>query len=212
MSTASAFCGGNSIRSQLQSRGITHEPVLDAMSRVPRQAFVPSEMVDQAYGDHPLPIGYGQTISQPYIVAVMTLLLDVDSDSTVLEVGTGSGYQAAVLAEIVGHLYSIEIVPELYHQAKERLTRLGYENITLVYGDGYLGIPGHAPYDGIVVTCAPDHVPKSLTDQLGEGGRLVIPVGQSDAFQVLWLLEKRRGRIRSRRITEVAFVPMTGDH
>jgi len=200
------------IDSQLRSRGITDERVLDAMSRVPRHAFVPLESVPEAYGDHPLPIGYGQTISQPYIVAVMSSLLQVDDRSKVLEVGTGSGYQAAVLAHLVDHLYTIEIVPALYYQAKDRLGRLGYGNISVVQGDGYLGLPEHAPYDGIVVTCAPDHVPGALTDQLVDGGHMVIPIGTSDGLQVLWVIENENGRIRSRRVTEVAFVPMTGEH
>jgi protein-L-isoaspartate(D-aspartate) O-methyltransferase len=200
------------IESQIKGRGIQDEDVLRAMETVERHQFVPPEYAAQAYDDRPLPIGYGQTISQPYIVAVMSELLHLRSDSRVLEVGTGSGYQAAILAEIVQAVYTVEIVPELCQAARERLARLGYDRVQVLCGDGYLGWPECAPYDAIIVTCAPDHIPQPLVDQLVDGGRMVIPVGPSGAFQTLWLVQRKGAEILSSQIMGVAFVPLTGKH
>ncbi len=200
------------IESQIQGRGVKDEDVLRAMAKVPRHEFVPPEYLHEAYADHPLPIGYGQTISQPYIVAVMTELLRLRSTDKVLEIGTGSGYQAAILAEIVQEVYSVEIIEPLYLQAKERLERLGYKNIHLKCGDGYYGWEEHAPYDAIIVTCAPDHIPQPLVNQLADGGRMVIPVGPPGSYQVLWLVERQGDKIKTERIMGVAFVPLTRKH
>jgi protein-L-isoaspartate(D-aspartate) O-methyltransferase len=197
------------IESQIQGRGVKDEDVLRAMAKVPRHEFVPPEYLHEAYADHPLPIGYGQTISQPYIVAVMTELLRLRATDKVLEIGTGSGYQAAILAEIVQEVYSVEIIEPLYRQAKERLERLGYTNIHLKCGDGYYGWEEHAPYDAIIVTCAPDHIPQPLVNQLADGGRMVIPVGPPGSYQVLWLVERQGDKIKTERIMGVAFVPLT---
>jgi protein-L-isoaspartate(D-aspartate) O-methyltransferase len=185
--------------------------VLDAMRRVPRHRFVPDRLRGRAYENRPLPIGEGQTISQPLIVALMTHLLDLDRDDRVLEIGTGSGYQAAVLAELAGEVFSIEIVEPLGKQAAEVLAELGYGGIRLRIGDGYLGWPESAPFDAIIVTCAPDHVPGPLREQLAEGGRLVIPVGEAGTVQQLILEEKREGRLIRREVLDVRFVPMTGE-
>jgi len=198
------------VSTQIRDMGVADRDVLRTMESVPRHAFVPSEYLDRAYGDHPLPIGYGQTISQPYIVAVMTELLDPDPTDRVLEVGTGSGYQAAILADLVAEVYTIEIVPELCAQAGERLDALGYENVHTLCGDGYYGWEEHAPYDGIIVTCAPDHIPQPLVNQLADGGRMVIPVGPPGSYQVLWLIERDGDEIRSERVMGVVFVPLTG--
>jgi protein-L-isoaspartate(D-aspartate) O-methyltransferase len=166
--------------------------------------------VERAYDDSPLPIGYNQTISQPYIVALMTDLAQLTPQSKVLEVGTGSGYQAAILAEIVGEVYSIEIIEPLAASVTERLARLGYKNVNVKHGDGYLGWPEHAPFDAIVVTAGADHVPPPLIEQLKPGGRMVIPVGQLPGQQSLWLIEKSMdGTIIQRQIAPVAFVPLT---
>jgi protein-L-isoaspartate(D-aspartate) O-methyltransferase len=189
------------------------EDVMSAMGRVPRHEFVPSDLRHHAYDNRPLPIGEGQTISQPYIVALMTDLLACDADATVLEVGTGSGYQAAVLAEIVRHVYTIEIVPELGERARDTLERLGYTNVTVRIGDGYLGWPEHAPFDGIIVTAAPTDVPPPLIEQLKVGGRMVIPVGEPWTGQSLMLLEKLPdGTLSRKNVLPVAFVPLTGPH
>jgi protein-L-isoaspartate(D-aspartate) O-methyltransferase len=189
------------------------ESVLQAMMRVERHEFVPEKSRSQAYRNHPLPIGHGQTISQPYIVAVMTDLLKISPDHTVLEIGTGSGYQAAVLAELVERVYSIEIVEPLAHQVKERLARLGYSNITTRLGDGYFGWEQHAPFDSIIVTAAASHVPPPLVTQLKPGGRMVIPVGGPFQVQYLLLIEKDlQGEVTSRQIAAVRFVPLTGGH
>jgi len=189
------------------------ETVLQAMNRVERHRFVPSGAVRDAYANHPLPIGHGQTISQPYIVALMTDLLDLDPNDTVLEIGTGSGYQAAVLAELVEQVYSIEIIEPLARQAKERLADLGYANITTRLGDGYFGWEEHAPFDAIIVTAAASHVPPPLIEQLEPGGRMVIPVGSRFLTQYLLLIEKDAdGDVHSRQITAVRFVPLTGGH
>ncbi|MEE4217607.1 MAG: protein-L-isoaspartate(D-aspartate) O-methyltransferase [Xanthomonadales bacterium] len=189
------------------------ESVLQAMMRVRRHEFVPAASRSQAYRNHPLPIGYGQTISQPYIVALMTDLLELSAGDTVLEIGTGSGYQAAVLAELVDRVYSIEIVEPLANQVKERLSRLGYENVTTRLGDGYYGWEEHAPFDAIVVTAAASHVPPPLIAQLKPGGRMVIPVGGQFMTQYLLLIAKdKEGEVTSRQITAVRFVPLTGSH
>ncbi|HEX6144110.1 MAG TPA: protein-L-isoaspartate(D-aspartate) O-methyltransferase [Geminicoccaceae bacterium] len=187
--------------------------VADAMRSVPRHAFVPEEERDAAYENRPLPIGYGQTISQPFIVGLMSDLLDVGPGDTVLEVGTGSGYQAAVLAPLVERVYSIEIVPELGEGAEERLAALGYTNVETRVGDGYYGWPEAAPFDGIIVTAAASHVPPPLVEQLEPGGRMVIPVGSAFFNQQLMLVEKTPdGRITTRQLLPVRFVPFTGEH
>jgi len=186
--------------------------VRDAMLKVPRHEFVPSEMRRWAHDNRPLPIGNGQTISQPTIVAMMSDLIAVGAGDTVLEVGAGSGYQAAVLAEICGHVHTIEIVPELARTARKRLDALGYDNVTVYEGDGYLGVPDHAPYAGIIVTAAPEHVPPALIEQLAPGGRLVIPVGRQGWTQSLTVVKKSRdGRVTRREVLPVRFVPLTRD-
>lgn len=190
-----------------------NEAILQAMMRVERHEFVPEGSRSHAYRNHPLPIGYGQTISQPYIVALMTDLLELSTDDTVLEIGTGSGYQAAVLAELVERVYSIEIVEPLAKQVEERLSRLGYDNVTTRLGDGYYGWEEHAPFDAIIVTAAASHVPPPLIAQLKPGGRMVIPVGGQFMTQYLLLIEKdENGEVTSRQITAVRFVPLTGSH
>jgi len=200
------------VREQLESpgRGITNARVLEVMSRVPRHEFVPVESRSHAYEDRPLPIGYGQTISQPYIVAFMTEYLDPRPTDRVLEIGTGSGYQAAVLSELVAEVYTIEIVESLADRASEDLSRLAYTNVHVKAGDGYRGWPDEAPFDSIIVTCAPDSVPQPLVDQLAPGGRMIIPVGQIWE-QHLVLLEKEGGRLEQRSVLPVRFVPMTGE-
>ena len=196
------------VEQQIRRRGIRDQRILDAMRRVERHLFVPSEFRDQAYEDYPLPIGEGQTISQPYIVALMTSLLEVDEDARVLEIGTGCGYQAAVLAELVAEVHTVEILPELAEEAEERLARLGYKNVHVHRADGHLGWPEAAPYDGILVTAAPLEIPPALIEQLRMGARLVIPVG--GFFQDLMLVTCRPDGIRKRNVTAVRFVPMTG--
>ena len=187
--------------------------VLAALGEVQRHEFVPRSRWSEAYANHPLPIGHGQTISQPYIVALMTDLVDPQPGDAVLEVGTGSGYQAAVLAKLVDRVYSIEIVEPLATQAAERLERLGYGNVTTKLGDGYYGWEEHAPFDSIVVTAAASHVPPPLIAQLKPGGRMVIPVGGRFAVQYLLLVEKSlTGEIVTRQVTAVRFVPLTGEH
>lgn len=200
------------VESQMRSRGVKDEDVLRAMETVPRHEFVLPEYLSRAHADIPLPIGFGQTISQPYIVAVMTEMLRLRPDSKVLEVGTGSGYQAAILAELTSRVYTIEVIEELCQQAMQRLARLGYRNVQVECGDGYYGWEDHAPYDAIIVTCAPDHIPQPLVNQLADGGRMVIPVGPPGAYQVLWLVERRGEEVKSRRMMGVAFVPLTGVH
>jgi protein-L-isoaspartate(D-aspartate) O-methyltransferase len=189
------------------------DEVLATLGRVERHLFVPPGQVRYAYENRPLPIGHGQTISQPYIVALMTDLLDPEESDVVLEVGTGSGYQAAVLAELVDHVYSIEIIEPLATSADDRLERLGYDNVTTKLGDGYYGWEEHAPFDSIVVTAAASHVPPPLIEQLKPGGRLVIPVGGRFMTQLLLLLEKGDdGEVVTRQIGAVRFVPLTGEH
>jgi len=192
------------------ARGVTNPTVVAAMRTVPRHSFVPDEYLDQAYADHPLPIGYGQTISQPYIVALMTEWLELEPDDRVLEIGTGSGYQAAVLAEIVDEVYSIEIVPELAASATERLAALGYDNVVATQGDGYFGWEEHASYDAIIVTAAPDHLPQPLVGQLKEGGYIVIPIGPTGGFQSLWRFTKTGDELKAENLGGVSFVPLTG--
>jgi len=200
------------VRQQIAARGIRDERVLAAMREIPRHRFVPESQRAAAYGDHPLPIGEGQTISQPYIVALMTELVAPTASDRALEVGTGSGYQAAVLSRLVEHVYTVEIVEPLARSAARTLTDLGYENVTVRAGDGYAGWPEHAPFDIIVVTAAPDHLPQPLIDQLAPGGRMVVPVGPPGAVQSLELIEKGAGNEVSRRsITPVRFVPLTRD-
>lgn len=195
------------VETQIISRGIKDQQVIEAMLTVERHLFVPSEYASQAYGDFPLPIGEGQTISQPYIVALMTEVLQLNKNSKVLEIGTGSGYQAAVLATICDSVYSIEIYESLAKQASNLLAVLGYDNVKVKSGDGYAGWAEESPFDAIIVTCAPTRVPQALQDQLAEGGRLVIPVGELHN-QELVLYEKRDGKFRKKNIVAVRFVPM----
>jgi protein-L-isoaspartate(D-aspartate) O-methyltransferase len=199
------------VENDIKGAGIMNEDVLQAMRNVPRHKFVPDEYLDQAYEDHPLPIGYGQTISQPYIVAWMTELLELQPGEKVLEIGTGSGYQAAILAEL-GYVdvYSIEIVPELAESAATRLQDLGYTNVQVKQGDGYFGWPEYAPFDAIIVTAAPDHLPAPLAEQLAEGGRIVIPIGPPGLYQSLWKFVHEDGELKAYNMGGVAFVPFTG--
>ncbi|NLF13214.1 MAG: protein-L-isoaspartate(D-aspartate) O-methyltransferase [Anaerolineaceae bacterium] len=200
------------VERQIRRRGVTDQDVLDAMERVPRHEFVPSQYRPQAYADHPLPIGFGQTISQPYIVALMTQLLELKPGHRVLEVGTGSGYQAAILGEIVAEVYTVEIIEALAIQARERLARLGCGNVWVRCGDGYFGWEEHAPYDAIVVTAAAREIPPPLLAQLKDGGKLVVPVGPPGGYQTLWEISKKKTRFNKRNVTGVLFVPLTGDH
>ena len=176
---------------------------------MPRHEFVPEKIRSEAYEDHPLPIGHGQTISQPYIVAFMTEKLAPKPTDRLLEIGTGSGYQAAILAELVKEVYTIEIVEPLAERAKADLARLNYTNVFVKAGDGYQGWPKKAPFDAIIVTCAPEQIPQPLIDQLKEGGRMIIPVGPTDGVQELWLLEKKSGKVEQKAVLQVRFVPMT---
>ena len=195
------------VETQIRNRGVTNPEVLNAMKKVPRHQFIPKEYQDEAYNDYPLPIGYGQTISQPFIVAYMSEAVRPNSKKKALEIGTGSGYQAAVLAEIVDKVYTIEIVPELARESADRLKNMGYDNVICKYGDGYQGWPDYAPFDIIVVTAAPEKIPQPLIDQLAEGGRLIIPVGPANAVQELVLVIKRNGKTETRRLSFVRFVP-----
>ncbi len=190
-------------------RGIKDERVLAAMRTVPRHEFVPDDVRFSAYDDRPLPIGHGQTISQPFIVAFMTEQLKPQPTDKVLEIGTGSGYQAAILSGLVKEVFTIEIVEPLAKRAEADLRRLNYTNVFVKAGDGYKGWPEHAPFDAIIVTCAPDQVPQSLVEQLKEGGRMVIPVGPDGGVQELYLLEKHGGEVRRKSVLPVRFVPMT---
>ncbi|RKY36285.1 MAG: protein-L-isoaspartate O-methyltransferase [Candidatus Omnitrophota bacterium] len=194
------------VKEQIIARGIKDERVIKAMLKVERHKFVPEGLRWLAYQDRPLPIGYGQTISQPYIVALMTELLGVKGDEKVLEIGTGSGYQAAILAEIVKEVYTIEILEPLAKEAEAKLKNLGYENIKVKCGDGFLGWPEYAPFDCIIVTCAPEEIPHPLIEQLKEGGRMVVPVGK--LWQELKLILKEDGKIKVIDIVPVRFVPM----
>ena len=198
------------VQRQLRSRDIRDPRVLEAMGRVERHRFAAAEFQDQAYDDHPLPIGHGQTISQPYIVALMTQLVRPKPGDRALDIGTGSGYQAAILAEVCKEVYSIEIVKPLADEAAKRLADLGYKNVTVRAGDGYRGWPEHAPFDVIIVAASPRHIPQPLIDQLAPGGRLVLPVGGYP--QDLTLVEKQKdGTTRQRNVAPVLFVPMTGE-
>ena len=194
----------------IRRAGITNEDVLRAMRSVRRHKFIPVESLNKAYENHPLPIGYGQTISQPYIVAVMTELLALKPGEKVLEIGTGSSYQAAILAELQADIYTIEIIPELARKAVELMKELGYAKVHIKEGDGYFGWSEFAPFDAIIVTAAPDHVPTPLVEQLAEGGRLVIPIGLPWSYQVLWKYEKKAGELKGYDMGGVCFVPFTG--
>lgn len=196
------------VASQIEARGIKDPVVLQAMRTVPRHLFVPASQASEAYSDRPLPIGYNQTISQPFIVAYMTDLARPAKGKKALEIGTGSGYQAAVLAEIVDTVYTIEIVPELARESAARLKILGYGNIIVRYGDGYKGWPEKGPFDILLVTAAADHIPEPLKEQLAEGGRLVMPVGDPATVQQLIVLTKRKGKITEQRLEPVRFVPL----
>ncbi len=196
------------VATQIEARGIQDKNVLNAMRRVPRHEFIPEPLRAMAYADRPVPIGEEQTISQPYIVALMTELAEVQPGEKVLEIGTGSGYQAAILAELTQQVYTIEILPALAHRAQETLERLGYTGVQSRVGDGYLGWPEEAPFDAILVTAAPDHVPQPLVDQLAEEGILIIPVGPEGAIQELQRLRKRHGKLSTEKVIPVVFVPL----
>lgn len=199
------------VEEDLRGRDITDERVLEAMGRVPRHRFVDRSLWNEAYADHPLPIGEGQTISQPYVVALMTQALRLNGTERVLEIGTGSGYQAAILAEIVEEVYTVEIRERLAREAERRLQELGYTNVHVLYADGYFGWKEYAPYDAIIVTCAVNHIPPSLIDQLKDGGRLILPLGSTAYYQTLTLIYKRGDELTSEYITSVLFVPMIGE-
>jgi protein-L-isoaspartate(D-aspartate) O-methyltransferase len=205
-----ATSAGAMVEKQLRPRGIDDPRVLRVMAKVPREKFVAKEVEKSAYDDRPLPIGFGQTISQPYIVAFMTQALKPKPTDRILEIGTGSGYQAAVLGELVAEVYTIEIVRPLAQRAATVLHALGYKNVLVKGGDGYKGWPEHAPFDSIIVTAAPDHIPPPLVEQLKEGGRMVIPVGKTFAQQ-LKVLEKRGGVVKETAVIPVKFVPLTRD-
>ncbi len=197
----------NMVESQIKRRGISDENVLAAMNKVERHLFVPKEYLKKAYEDSPLPIGEGQTISQPYIVAFMTEILKLDKTKKVLEIGTGSAYQAAVLSEVAGKVFTIELIESLGKKAKTLLKNLDYNNVEVKIGDGYLGWKKHAPFDAIIVTCSPTHIPEKLKEQLAEGGLMIIPVGQRFS-QELILLKKKNGKIKQTDVIAVRFVPM----
>jgi protein-L-isoaspartate(D-aspartate) O-methyltransferase len=197
------------VETQMRARDITDERVLAAMETVPRHDFVLPETIGQAYADHPLPIGYGQTISQPYIVALMTQMLELQSGDTALEIGTGSGYQAAVLAELTDQVYTIEIIPELAQGARVTLDRLGYDYVVSRQADGYWGWEQYAPFNVIIVTAAPDHVPQPLLNQLADGGRMVIPVGPPGGYQSLWVITREGDEFHNFNWGGVRFVPFT---
>ena len=197
------------VEEQIEARGISDSRVLEAMRRVPRHEYIPPEYRASAYSDRPLPIGLNQTISQPYIVALMTELVGPEPDDRLLEIGTGSGYQAAVAAELVAEVYSIEIVPELARTATGRLERLGVSNVWVREGDGYLGWPEHSPFDGILVTAGAEEIPQPLIEQLRPGARMVIPVGDQSTFQILQVVEKLpAGGVEIREVIPVRFVPL----
>ena len=199
------------VKYQIESRGISHQETLDAMRSVPRHLFIPQNLQSQAYEDRPLPIGFGQTISQPFIVAFMTEVVKPNSNSKVLEIGSGSGYQAAVLAEIVDQVYTIEIVQELGAQVKEKYRSQGYQNIQAKTDDGYYGWEEHAPFDAIIVTAAAESIPSPLIDQLKIGGRMIIPVGSPLMVQNLILVEKKESKTTTKSLMPVRFVPFTRD-
>jgi protein-L-isoaspartate(D-aspartate) O-methyltransferase len=195
------------VKSQIEKRGVEDRATLAALRKIPRHLFVPASSVDDAYDDRPLPIGYGQTISQPYIVAYMTEIIKPQSGHRVLEIGTGSGYQAAVLSEIVKEVYTIELIDSLGSQAKNRLNKLNYKNVTVKTGDGYYGWKDKSPFDAIIVTAAAEHIPPPLIEQLKEGGRMIIPVGSPFMVQQLMLVEKKNGKVRTTSLMPVRFVP-----
>ena len=195
------------VKKQIEKRGVKDAATLAALRKTPRHLFVPKSIIDDAYEDRPLPIGYGQTISQPFIVAYMTEIVKPKPDQRVLEIGTGSGYQAAVLSEIVKEVYTIEIVDTLGSQARNRLSKLNYKNITVKTGDGYYGWKDKSPFDAIVVTAAAEHIPPPLIEQLKEGGRMIIPVGSPFMVQQLMLVEKKGGKTRTSSMMPVRFVP-----
>jgi len=197
------------VQQSIVARGVSDPAVIEAMRVVPRHEFVLSDYLGEAYRDYPLPIGYGQTISQPYVVALMTESLTLDGNDVVLEIGTGSGYQAAVLAEIVDQVYTIEIIGALAERAAETLEELGYENVEVRHADGYFGWEEHAPFDAIIVTAAPDHIPPPLVAQLADGARMVIPVGPVGGYQELWLVERQGDQIMTESLGSVVFVPLT---
>lgn len=197
------------VKYQIEARGVVDPKVLDAMRRVERHLFVPPDLASQAYADTPLPVGEGQTISQPYIVALMTELARIEKHHRVLEVGNGCGYQTAILSVLAHEVYSIEILENLVNQTKRRLSMLGYSDVQIKIGDGYQGWPEVAPFDAIVVTAAPDHVPQPLVEQLKTGGRMVIPVG--DYYQELEVITKKDKGILREKVIPVRFVPMTGE-
>jgi protein-L-isoaspartate(D-aspartate) O-methyltransferase len=199
------------VRSQIENRGITDPKVLEAMSVVPRHLFIPPAYRNKAYEDHPLPIDEGQTISQPFIVALMTQFLGLSRGDKVLEIGTGSGYQAAVLAQLTDQVYSVEIRENLAKKASEVLAGLSYSGVQVKSADGYFGWEEKAPFDGIIVTCAANHVPPPLLKQLKEGGRLIIPLGSTLYFQTLTLITKKNGKPEVRQLLDVRFVPMIGE-
>ena len=197
------------VEDQIERRGVKDEGVLMAVRKVKREKFVPKKYLDLAYSDNPLPIGHQQTISQPYIVAYMTEHLQISKSHNVLEIGTGSGYQAAILAEMAHHVFTIEIIPELAESAEKVLMELGYENITVRTGDGYKGWPEEAPFDRIMVTAAPNEIPEKLVEQLAPNGRMILPVGGSIFAQYLWLVQKdKEGIVTKEKILGVRFVPM----
>jgi len=196
------------VESQIKDRGIQDPKVVNAMLKVPRHLYVPKQYVKFAYSDSPLPIGEGQTISQPYIVALMTQLLELKAEDKVLEIGTGSGYQASILAEITKDVYSIEIIPKLAGEARQRLDKSGYGFVKTKVGDGYFGWQENAPFDVIIVTAAPDHIPQPLIQQLRNGGRMIIPVGPPGIVQTLWLIVKKEDSLLMTNITSVQFVPL----
>jgi len=199
------------VQQDIRARGVTDPTVLAVMGKVPRHLFVDASHRSRAYGDHPLPIGEGQTISQPYVVALMTEALRLKPADRVLEIGTGSGYQAAVLAEIVKEVYTIEIRRPLVDRATKTLAGLGYRNVTIKFGDGYFGWENEAPFDAIIITAAANHIPAPLIRQLKEGGRLIVPLGSTVYFQTLTVATKRKGELDAVQVCPVAFVPMTGE-
>jgi protein-L-isoaspartate(D-aspartate) O-methyltransferase len=197
------------VHQQILRRGITDRRILSAFTKVKRHSFIKKEFHSKAYGDYFLDIGEGQTISQPYIVAIMTYVVGPTYNKKVLEIGTGSGYSAAILAELVKNVYTIEYIPKLGNAAKRRLDKMGYKNIKFKIGDGYEGWEKYAPYDGIIVTCSEDHIPLALIDQLAEGGRMIIPVSYSSAVQELILIEKLKdGSLKKTNLIPVQFVPL----
>jgi protein-L-isoaspartate(D-aspartate) O-methyltransferase len=196
------------VKYQIKKRGIKDKKVISAMLKIPRHHFVPKKYRHLSYADHPLPIGYGQTISQPYIVALMTELLKLKKNAKVLEIGTGSGYQAAILSVITKNVYTVEIIKQLSHRAQKTIKKLKIKNIKFKIADGYYGWKKYAPYDAIIVTCAPDHIPKPLIAQLKSGGIMVVPVGIPGAYQTLWKITKKGKKIKMENYGGVSFVPL----